>query len=279
MSGAYHNRFVEEVFVYEYEGLVRKSFVDERSARNHFDREDRRVKWRFLRSHARVGELLRARGVGPWDPFLDAEDVPDEEALGGLESFPRNVRLPFAKRGMARESLELTLRAPLDSMRDLLAEAASLLPDDGESGDEHRDAFVPPPVCAHRLGVHVGLFVGATVEMRAEPAVRLRSRFQDVLDRLFPHVEERLSDPAKIGALGLRGARPLRDRLPQAKDEARLFNPWGPLYDVFARERVDLGTVSCILLFAPAHVDPSRERLSTEFLEWLRERAMRAAAG
>lgn len=288
LSGAYWNRFLEDRFSYTVDDQVRKRYVDPGDARRAFEERDVAVKSRFLVSIPRLEASLskwEKKGIGilPRDPFSSAVLVSDAAGILALRSHPLpvTVRLNISKKpDRTLEHIELTLGAYPDPEL-LLAFQADLkeqiVPEEAapagreQAADSLRLQFAKP-LAELRFGEYFGVYLGILSEVRERTGKRVRVDLARELDRIFPSLERSLSDPGKIKDAGLSGARPVKEVLrKRGGDPVEHFNPYGPLYDDLARESVDVGLTSTILLFAPKEVDATGERPDQSLLAWVRD--------
>ncbi len=125
------------------------------------------------------------------------------------------------------------------------------------------------PISVFKYSKYFGVYIGVNAEARTLAKNNIEAELLKSLDYIFPELEKKLSDPAKIKDIGLNQAQLVEKKI-KNMNTTDVFNPYGPLYDEYARESISIGDTKLIILFSPDQVDVN-QRPNSIFLNWLNE--------
>ncbi len=283
MSGSYHLKVLETNFAFDYQEIGYKIFRDPEQQDKHLKAYQSEAHTAFLESVPSLEKLFQKLQsmrlpIAPYNPFLEEKAVNDPKGLG--DHFPMNLALTLPKnesRFQRSAVFTITQKLTAAQLASLHGELEKQVMHRTES--DARDvatAEISGPMISYRLGKYFGYAAG----FRGVATPDTRAHFQKILDRwvdrVFPLLSEKLSSQEAIAAVGLSGVRELSTLGSTFGTKERpitgtRFNLYGPLYDDLARERIDSGLGTHMILFAPAKIDANRERPGHEFMNWFRK--------
>lgn len=281
LSNAYSKSFIERDYALEIEDTRRVRYHTDHAAADAIQNRDIEIKKIVLNSIPGYEKIIlkiknKKIPISSYNPTLETYLVQSVEQFEEIENkkYPLNIKIKIESKDQTKETyFDLTLlSAPTgEQLKVLYSEITKIethilpiktLPQD-------LDYLKGSPISVFRYSKYFGIYLGINADARKLARQDLETVFSKRLDFIFSELENKLSDPEKIKDIGLDKAELMQKKIKNLAT-ADVFNPYGPLYDEYARESVTLGRTQLIILFSPAEVD-ANHRPNFTFIKLLEE--------